>query len=138
MQELCDPTPECFSFITDDLVMVASLGAITYCSSLNIYDLSLPTSGKVCMLLLPQVHRQLSLLTTEINMSGDQSCQWAPHSTLKVPFYTSHKNKILGIMYMSNEGSHHTSFVLFVPISTILMHVHCSQARDGPFYHSMG
>jgi hypothetical protein len=131
MQELNDPTPECFSFVTDDLVMVASLGAIPLHACLSIYNLSLaPGDAGICTFLLPQVRDQSSLLTTDISISGDQSCLWTPKSSLKVPFFTSHKNKVLGITYTWDGESHPVSFVLFVPISTILKHIHAVQTGE--------
>jgi hypothetical protein len=110
--------------------MVASLGATPLHVSLSIYDLSLPRDDMgICTFLLPQVRDQTSMLTTEVHISGDQSCLWAPHSSLKVPFFTSHKNKILGITY-SYDGETSVSFILFMPISTIFKHVHAIQTGE--------
>lgn len=111
--------------------MVASVGAVPLHASLSIYDLSLaPDDAGICTFLLPQVRDQSSLLTTEINISGDQSCLWTPSSSLKVPFFTSHKNKVLGITYTSEGESHPVSFVLFVSVSTILKHIHAIRTGE--------
>jgi len=131
VQDLNDPTPECFAFITDDLVMVAFLGMTPFHASLNIYDLSLGAGNSaICTLLLPQVRYQSSMLNARINISGDQSSLWTPRPSLKVPFFTSHKNKVLGIRYLSYEASYPVSFVLFVPTSTILTHAHAIQTGE--------
>jgi hypothetical protein len=111
--------------------MVASLGATPLHASLSIYDLNLtPTDAGICTFLLPQVRDQSSMLTTTISIGGDQSCLWVPHSSLKVPFFTSHKNKLFAITYSSNGEACRLFYVFFVPISTILKHVHAIRAGE--------
>lgn len=131
IQELNDPKPECFSFVTDNLVMVASLAATPLHANLSIYDLNMaPGDMGICTFLLPQIRDQSSMWNTEVNISGDQSCLWAPPPSLKVPFFTSHKNKVLGITYTTEEDPYRVSFVFIVPISTILMHVHAIRTGE--------
>jgi len=115
---------ECFAFVSDSLVMIASVFAHPQHATLDIHDFNTDPAYCICSLLFPAEHAR-EWMGIELNISGDLSSQWAPHPSLGVPFYSSHKAKLFAITYTSDQCP---SFTLLLPLSTVLSHVYAMQA----------
>lgn len=124
--EVSSDRPECFSFITDNLVMVASLNDLC----LNIYDLDKTSSDgpKSCSFMFPALQDLVTVIS--ITIRGDQSSMHTPHPASKVPFYTSHENKVLAISYMFLAANRTYHYLLLVPQSTITNRAFSAEAQS--------
>lgn len=93
------------------------------------YDLDLcpaQTRNSVCTFAMPTL-RDWEWGRPNYSICGDHSSLWVPGPTARVPFYTSQSNKILAIMVSPGGLLQQLVFVLLVPLSTILPHIHAAR-----------
>lgn len=102
--------------------MIGSVFTDPQHAQLDIHDFNTDPYYCLCSFLFP-IELEHEWLGIELDISGDLSSQWAPHPSLGVPFYTSHKAKLFAITYRSA----HPPFTLLLPLSTVLSHVYAIQ-----------
>lgn len=109
-------------------------GAPDSCQAgIHIYDLKCTQyqdrTKATCVLLLPPLRDSAIILRSEVTVSSDPSSSFASHSSAKVPFYMSQRNKVFAITYRLLNRP----LVLIIPLATIMGHLNTTHGDNGCF-----
>jgi hypothetical protein len=75
----------------------------------------------VCAFLYPTL--DVSVTPIEILIRSDPGPIWTPHIDLQVPFHVSPNERLFVVTFWASDGINTPSFVLFLPFSTLLLHL---------------